>query len=722
MLTPGQWIETQNFWHGFFNPGMWPALFYRTGIAFLIAGIFGLITAVRAKESLRQTLFRYCLQWIYLPALLIVLSGFWYFKLTPQTSVENLLHFNPEAVRFVNYFIFGSLGTFILALLFLFKLSPFFQKTALVFLIMVGFVWFGGFEYLREIARKPFVLNEYMYSNALLKAEITKYNNQGFLVNSKWSTVKEVTDENFLEAGEQLFKLQCHACHTLRGYNALITRTDKLTERGLIAQLDGQGKYNTYMPPFAGTQAEKEVLAAYIYRSLHHNTASEFIETQAQDLPLEPLPFDDKKNAYVLLAFNDLGMHCISDNDKYFSFLPPANTLWSQLIKRGPKPELITGNVRMEYEVEEGFKNPVAHVLFWDYADKIFGSDIDKGIGLSGNGIKGIMKPSLHKKAFVADFIPVTPYNDNGTYNPYPLFRIKAFDETTNELLAETQVVAPNSTEMGCRNCHQGAWRWNSVSGIADLTAENILTVHDRMNGTKLLEDARSGQPKLCQSCHADPAIDAPGIEGVSNFSAAMHGFHANYLPNSDNKACALCHPANEAGNTSCSRGRHHLMGLTCVECHGVLEDHALSLLKHEKLRGIKGAGRMMAGLEPKQVALVEDVRAREPWLNEPQCFACHWSYDITTNTGDISAFNNWSEGFNSLYRNMADNQGIMCASCHGSPHAIYMAENKYGENRDNLQSLQFQGEVGTIGTGNNCALCHTKTMDVNGHHSNMLK
>jgi mono/diheme cytochrome c family protein len=721
MLTPGQWLATQSFWHGFFNPGMWSALFYRTGIAFLIAGIFGLITAVRSPESLKKSLFRYCLQWIYIPALLIILSGFWYFKMTPQTSVENLLHFNPEATRFVNYIIFGSIGTFLVALLFLIKLPGLFQKIALGLLIVVGFAWYGGFEYLREIARKPFVLNQYMYSNGLLKTNVETYNNEGFLKHAKWSPIKEISDDNLLQAGEQLYKLQCHACHTLTGYNPLVPKTAKLTERGLVAMMDGLGKFNTYMPPFAGTMQEKEALAAYIFRSLHGNEKAVDEVTQKTDLPVQPSPFDSKKSDYVLLAWNDLGMHCISDNDKYFNFLPPANALWSQLIKRGAKPEVVSEGVRVEFEVEEGFRHPEKQVPFWDYAKVIFGADLQPGIGLGGFGVAGTMHVDAVKKVFKADFIPVTPYNDDGTYNPFPLFTLKAFDEKTNALLAETQVVAPTSTEMGCRNCHQGGWRWNNVSGVSDLTAENILATHDRMNGTSLLEDAKNGQPKLCQSCHADPAVGAPGMKGIPNFSTSMHGFHANYLSNSDHTTCAMCHPAKETGNTRCNRGRHSVAGITCIDCHGTLEDHALSLLKHENDLGLQGAKRMMSGINPRDVETVAQVNPRMPWLNEPNCLGCHTNFDIV-NQGDVNSFNEWYDGFSSLYRNTSDYRGVMCSACHSSTHAIYAADNMYGAMRDNLQPLQYQGVAGTIGTQNNCAVCHTKRMTVNGHHANMIK
>ncbi|KPK24104.1 MAG: hypothetical protein AMJ61_14260, partial [Desulfobacterales bacterium SG8_35_2] len=45
MLTPGAWIENNNFWSGLFNPTFWPALFFRTFFAIIIAGLFGFMTS-----------------------------------------------------------------------------------------------------------------------------------------------------------------------------------------------------------------------------------------------------------------------------------------------------------------------------------------------------------------------------------------------------------------------------------------------------------------------------------------------------------------------------------------------------------------------------------------------------------------------------------------------------------------------------------------------------
>jgi len=63
----------------------------------------------------------------------------------------------------------------------------------------------------------------------------------------------------------------------------------------------------------------------------------------------------------------------------------------------------------------------------------------------------------------------------------------------------------------------------------------------------------------------------------------------------------------------------------------------------------------------------------------------------------------------------------VMCIACHGSTHAVYGAQNMYEKQRDNMQPLQYQNMAGTIGTHNNCAVCHTVEMKSNGHHRNMV-
>jgi hypothetical protein len=720
MLTPGNWVETFSFWDGFFNPSFMPALIFRTGIALFIAGLFGLVTAVYNKDhALRKRFFRYNIQWLFLPFIIVAIGGFWYLGIVPETSLENLFKYNAQTIKFINLLLISTVLIFAFGILFLLKLPLFMHKVSVYLLILVGLGWMAGFEYMREIARKPYVLNEVMYSNSVFREDVAMFNDEGYLYHAKWAQVSEL-EENFLAAGKELFKLQCLSCHTIDGYNSILNVTGHLTQRGLEAQLTGQGHINTYMPPFMGTEKEKRALASYIYQELHGKTPAVNEEVTVEGSLPELPPFNIKNDEYLILAWNDLGMHCISDNDKYFSFLPPANTLWAQVIKRGPIPEIVTANIEMSFEVEDGFKYPEKHVNFWEYSKIVYGADLPPGQGLTGNRVDGNFHENSSVGVFIAEFIPVVPYKDDGSYNPYPVFTLTAKDKESGETLAVTKVVAPTSTEMGCRNCHGGGWKVNNFSGVSDETAMNILKAHDLRSNTNLLEDALNGEPALCQSCHADPAVGAPGKADVINFSAAIHGFHANYLRGLDHESCMLCHPARPTGNTSCSRGRHNSINVSCINCHGTMEDHGLALVKHEL--GKTEAPRLVANLEGRYVREIDQVNPRMPWLMQPDCKNCHTGFDIKGQESVPASFNNWVPGFSVLYRNRTDNHGVMCAACHGSPHAVYPAVNKYSADLDNLQALQYMGIAGTIGTSGNCKVCHIVEMNFNAHHKNMIR
>lgn len=245
---------------------------------------------------------------------------------------------------------------FLGGLLFLAQIPKGFQRILVFVMVIIGLGWMAGFEYTREIARKPYVVYGYMYSHGVVADSAEKINKEGFLKTAKWSQFKEVNDENVMQTGKELADMQCMACHTLRGHNDLVSRTNHLTEKGMEAKLSGLGHISEYMPPFLGTDKEKKALAAYIVRGLNNKEgkpqSSEFNAEKEKTV----IPEFNEDSDYVLMAWNDLGMHCISDNSDYFSFLPPANTLWAQLIKRDPKPTVVSEGVKIKYEVEEGYK------------------------------------------------------------------------------------------------------------------------------------------------------------------------------------------------------------------------------------------------------------------------------------------------------------------------------------------------------------------------------
>ena len=56
--------------------------------------------------------------------------------------------------------------------------------------------------------------------------------------------------------------------------------------------------------------------------------------------------------AYQVIAWNDLGMHCYDSDFSIFSILPPYNSLWAQVIRTGPNPELVSSGVTVSYRFE----------------------------------------------------------------------------------------------------------------------------------------------------------------------------------------------------------------------------------------------------------------------------------------------------------------------------------------------------------------------------------
>ncbi|MBN1549972.1 cytochrome ubiquinol oxidase subunit I [bacterium] len=720
MLTPGEWINNYQFWSGFFNPSFFPSLLFRTFLALMLAGLFGFLTSTYlTNPNDRNRMVRYCAIWLLAPVVFFILSGYWYLNSLSSFSQSMILGESPRTFLFFEFFIYLTPPLIIGSLIMAIRLPAIIKRSFAILLCLLGLFYIGSFEWIRESARRPFIIFNYMYSNSIYVADVESFNKAGILQQAKWVKHRTATGDSIIEAGKEIFRLECLSCHTIHGpLNDIVPITTKYTVAGMDSMLNGLGKVNTYMPPFIGTSEERYALASYIVSQIHHRPFPDK-EQDSDIIPLDTdIPsFNGSRDKYILLAWNDLGMHCLTDADAYFNIMPPANTLCAQLIRRGDPPEIIHNGVTITYEVEPGFESPQKHVNFWEYANSLFSIDVIPGIGLSGNGMRGTMVSNPETGVFLADKIPVVPYNDVFAFNPYPIFVITATDNASESILARTKTVAPVSTEMGCKTCHGGSWGFKEITGLSPSTAEDILSVHDRTNRTALLQQAQEGNPKSCQSCHGDPALNAEGVSARLNMSAAIHGFHANYLTDEDGFVCTKCHPASLIGYTKCLRGIHAYLGLDCAACHGYMEDHAISLLKHEDSLGKSSAKKLMKHLEPRIVTTHDEIVPRIPWENEPDCLNCHVDFAIPE---EYSTFNAWTDTFDNLFRKRQDDAGIMCAACHGSPHAIYPADNPYGKYRDTIQPMQYHQKPYPIGSNKQCSLCHLHSMEVEMHHPNI--
>lgn len=717
MLTPGQWLETQAFWDGFFNPTFWPSLVLRSAICLMLAGLFALVTAHRIKDAAtREHMIRYAVRFVAFPFLLLVASAVWHVHALPEEQFTMIMLKSAQTPQLVKIFLPVSAVLLVGVLAFAYVTPQMLRPVLIGALLVVGLLQIGTFEWIREAGRRPYLIHGYMWSNSVLVNQTEKVREEGMLVSAKWIGTKEITSQNMLKAGEGLFRVQCMPCHGLGGPLLNVQNVASgFTRYGLEAQLAGQGRLRQFMPPFAGNDEERDALAAYLTSLM--NKPMEEVSVKSPEKQHIALPeYNNEDAEYVLLAWATEGMNTISDNNNKFTMQLPGSTVRAQLFLRDEVPEVVTEGVTITYRIEKDFSSPSEHISFWQHAKQLVGKELPHDTGISGKNLIGTFDPDEENSAFVASNLPVLPYGNGGKVNPYPLLYVEA---RTNEgkLLASTRVAVPVSTEWGCRNCHDGPWRVKDLMGISDRTAINILAAHDKNNNTTLVEKTKAEEPVKCQSCHASSRTGDAGKKGLVSFSAAIHGWHANYLASDKDDVCESCHPA--AGDTATQglRGLHVGKGVSCVSCHGTMEDHALGLLKAEEENGNSGAVKLMQHLKPQAVASLAEVMPRDAWNNEPDCSACHPSFE--TPESGASSVNKWTEDAASLFKNRKDDLDVvMCQACHGTTHALYPAQNGYGESINNIAPLQYQKVAAPVGAENNC-VCHTMQMEMyeSAHH-----
>ncbi|MGE0201379.1 MAG: cytochrome ubiquinol oxidase subunit I [Candidatus Melainabacteria bacterium] len=276
MLTPGAWLSTQNWLVGFFNETYWPLLVMRLILFAAAAGMYAFVVAARIEDQDAKTMIlRYTAKW-FLPLFIIgPLVGWWYFSNLPADAVQNLMtgihasgvgNFSILArAMYLSLILTGTI------LIFAFVgpyLNPkgFSFHAALLFLVC-GLVVTSIGEWTREMLRKPYIVYNYMYANGVLKAEVPKINETGFLKSARWATPHMTK----LQSGETMFRYQCLMCHTQNGYrgmNRMLGERDEKAIRGFLQMLrdpdPAKNPYHGIMPPLVGKDDEVDALAAYL--------------------------------------------------------------------------------------------------------------------------------------------------------------------------------------------------------------------------------------------------------------------------------------------------------------------------------------------------------------------------------------------------------------------------------------------------------------------------
>ena len=261
-LTPGRWLQTKNFWDGFFNPTYLPSLFIRTAMCIVLAGVFGLITAVREKPELRARVARLAGAWIVTGSLMLPLFAWWYFAKFPDFSKT----YATGAILMVRHTIRGGIAftlvVLLMALVFALWKPRLMRAPVVALLVLFAFGMMASGEYLREFVRKPWVINGYIYANDVRVSSVTDYAKRGVFGNAAWVTA---ADPKSVDYGHDLFVMQCSKCHTVDGYRAIRPRVrnwDATFAANMLGHLEMM-KVGT-MPRFAGDERDRAALGLYL--------------------------------------------------------------------------------------------------------------------------------------------------------------------------------------------------------------------------------------------------------------------------------------------------------------------------------------------------------------------------------------------------------------------------------------------------------------------------
>lgn len=299
MMDPGNWNTDKTLLNGFTNPIYLPQLLFRTPTALLVAGVFGMtLTVIFTKKGseLRSKAVKYAGQWVLVWTPLVILGAVYYWSVMPSAMKDNMstavgtMEF-AQYYNLLKYFIIGTGALSILLALWA-VLKP--RSVKLVHVIvpcLLVFGFLGIFERVREFIRKPYVIGNYMYSNLLKVDDYPLYKKDGILKYATYTSVTEITDENQLEAGKDVFMNACSRCHTTHGINSIVDVFESmygegkpLSEASMIAYIPNMHNGRTYMPPFPGNQVELEALAAYIKSLQETGEVLEGVQTSGVDV------------------------------------------------------------------------------------------------------------------------------------------------------------------------------------------------------------------------------------------------------------------------------------------------------------------------------------------------------------------------------------------------------------------------------------------------------
>lgn len=281
MMDPGNWNTDRSLLNGFANPMYLPQLLFRTFLA-LIAGaaISMLLTHLYTpKDSeIRQKAMRFLAKWVLFCTPYCIGGGLWYWNVIPDMMVQNM-SVAVGTQQFQGWYdtlkillLGGASAVMLYALLHLIMPKFKFQTYMYVVPVVLLLGTLGMFERVREFIRKPYVIGGYMYSNTFRVEDYPLLQQDGILKHASFINTPQVTEDNMVQAGRNVFMLSCSRCHTANGVNAITdkfrtmygTADEPWNADAMKGYIKSMHNARYFMPPFPGNTQELEALVTYI--------------------------------------------------------------------------------------------------------------------------------------------------------------------------------------------------------------------------------------------------------------------------------------------------------------------------------------------------------------------------------------------------------------------------------------------------------------------------
>lgn len=280
MLTTGDWTPDKGFFTAFFNPSFLPQVLLRTGGSIAIAALgITVHLSFQNDEFPKDLIIRWISRWALFGIALIFIGGLWYLFAMPEHAQLNLMR-APILLGMTGVNLWVNLLVMAALTWGHFAGARWITPPAAIMLFLAGAAAITTGEFVREGARKPYRIDNYIFAPGVRVSEVTDFQRNGLIRHAPWLQkylegkfavdvslhLSTLSQDEKAEVGRSLFRYHCATCHADWGYNGIVPILRPWTLELIRDTTRNLHRANPAMPPWMGSEAERDALAVYLAR------------------------------------------------------------------------------------------------------------------------------------------------------------------------------------------------------------------------------------------------------------------------------------------------------------------------------------------------------------------------------------------------------------------------------------------------------------------------